>query len=483
LKSHDKGKDKNEMGEMVIRTYGVQRFGVILLSCIALNSCTSTELTDNIASVQRAANTDPFAPARRSPLSASAHYVTAVQFLSGTTVTQGDLEMALNAFRTSARIAPDLWEPLAGAAFASYALGNFSEALETMGAAVVRKGSLGSLAMPLALMAYRAGEPELARLAFGQITEPLTTPEGRFLSEAYSGIGWRPAQVAARAPSGSVVGAEDARRSVRIEAYMIRDRRDALGSTGLSLLDALSVQFGGTLINYSYEFGENGSSASGGNVSLSANSLAYSLNVASRNMSHVTLEASPIVIASEGSTSSFVEGTSILVVPLGGNASPIERDIGISMEVTPQRVSSGGVDLDVTLEMSALIGQTISGAGRGASVLETDKSVVTVSTHVPYGSAIVVGSSESLLRRQNGTQSLTNLPLPGLSNRGSSARSRAVLVLLSVRSLDETSTRHQSPQHWAQVIFGQSLPSNSNYGRRPSELPNFRFDTFLPTTL
>jgi hypothetical protein len=62
-------------------------------------------------------------------------------------------------------MAPDLWEPLAGAALTSYQLGNVREAMSQMAQAIERRGEAGPMAVPMALLAYRAGEPEFARAA------------------------------------------------------------------------------------------------------------------------------------------------------------------------------------------------------------------------------------------------------------------------------------------------------------------------------
>src|SRR3546814_14369601 len=70
--------------------------------------------------------------------------------------TRADIELAKSGFQTAARLAPDLWEPMVGLAAAHYRLGEYRDALAALSEAVDRRGAAGALAMPYALVAYRA---------------------------------------------------------------------------------------------------------------------------------------------------------------------------------------------------------------------------------------------------------------------------------------------------------------------------------------
>ena len=275
---------------------------------------------------------------------AAAHYSAAMGFLIGPTVTRGDLEMALSGFQTAARLAPDLWEPLAGASVTSYQLGNIREAMDLMAQAVERRGQPGPMAVPLALLAYRAGEPEFARVALAQVDRAadLDLVGLRFLDAAFAGTSWRPVSsgsltgLLSTAPASistapdTLVGAGE---GVVIEAYLIRENRTSIGNRGLNLLDGLSVQFGGTLLNYNYDLAGADTSTQTGNLTVTAPAINYSLNLASSNTSRITLEASPVVLAREGRKSKFSEGASVLIVPLSDRSQPIERNVGVTLEV------------------------------------------------------------------------------------------------------------------------------------------------------
>lgn len=457
-----------------------------LVMTLALSGCATADVRGAIRAVGRPVEAAGFDAARRNPLSAAAHYATAMSFMHGQSTTRGDLEMALSGFQTAARLAPDLWEPLAGASMASYQLGNVQASMNLMAQAIERRGSAGPLALPFALLAYRAGEPELARAAWAQIDRNADHTANRaglaFLDAAFSGTGWRPSaqRLPVRLENGTPA---DGGKGVLIEAYLIRETRQSSGNRGLNLLDGLSLQFGGTLLNYNYDLSGSSPNTRTGNIAVTAPAISYSLNLASNASSHVTLEASPLVLAREGHKSKFLEGGSVLIVPLADDTDPIEREVGVTLEVTPQRVGAGDVDLDVVLELSNITGQSVASAGRGASLLETDKTHVEVSASVPFGKAIVVGSANSLDRRSANNRSISDAPLPGLSRRGTSANRRDALVVLTVRAPDRDVSPMPSADEWSQALFGRPLLPVNQYGRRPTETPVPLMEQILPSML
>src|SRR3546814_8574631 len=81
---------------------------------------------------------------------------------------------------------------MVGLAAAHYRLGEYRDALAALSEAVDRRGALGDLAMPYALVAYRAQQPELSRLAFAAATGQ--AGEGaQFLDPAFAGRdAWHP---------------------------------------------------------------------------------------------------------------------------------------------------------------------------------------------------------------------------------------------------------------------------------------------------
>jgi len=445
---------------------------VTLLAAGLLGGCVSTSLERAMTMTGAPAEPAGFEVAQREPLNARAHLVTGLGLMGRAGRTRADVEIARSAFATAGRLAPDLWEPMAALAAAHYRLGEYREALAALSEAVERRGSLGDLALPYALLAYRAQEPELARLAFAAAgPEAAMAPEAAFLRRAFEGGGaWRPAPAQPSRPAAPV---PDAERNILIEAFLIRDSRSANLNQGLNLLDSLALQFEGTLVNYSYGGDSSGTS---GSVAITLPAVTYSLNLASRDLSRVSLEASPVVLARQGKTSKFLEGGSVLIVPLADDSDPVERDVGIVLEVTPERIGAEEVDLAVTLELSNITGQSVNSAGRGASLLQTDKSRVEVSARVPFGKAVLVGSTGSLTRRESRSGSLVSGEAPGLSVRGGGASRREVLALVSVRRAEDEVAPPLDAAALARRLFGVELPAAGAYGARPSDTPDPRIE-------
>src|SRR5690606_31203721 len=95
--------------------------------------------------------------------------------------------------------------------------------------------------------------------------------------------------------------------NVSIDAYVIRQSRDASSTAGINLLNALELQFGGTLFaaDYSKENDEPTSRSTSRSLEVSIPTVSYALNMASTSHSAFSIEASPSVVAVAGKTSRF----------------------------------------------------------------------------------------------------------------------------------------------------------------------------------
>ncbi len=280
----------------------------ILLLSTLIGGCASANLNQTVSSVGGSAAPDAFQGARLAPFNAREHMATSLFLLERAAGRPAEIELAKSGFQTAARLAPDMWEPLVGLAACQYRLGEYSEALATLAQAVERRGSVGDLATPLALVAYRAHRPGLARLAFS--AAPVGEgPDQAFLTHAFGQSGaWKPdatppslvpvqvrplaaALVHPPMPTAAVTKPEgqakatkpvaaadaakpdaapeaeaeaakpavspDSDRNVLIEAFMIRDERTATSASGLNLLDSLALSFAGTVVNLNHELDRN----------------------------------------------------------------------------------------------------------------------------------------------------------------------------------------------------------------------------------
>jgi hypothetical protein len=445
-----------------------------LILAILAGGCAQASLDHSIASVGDSISPEAFEGARLAPLNARAHMATSLWLLGRAGGRPSDVELAKSGFQTAARLAPDMWEPQIGLAACYFRLGQFDDALSAFALAAERRGRIGDFAMPLALVAYRAHRPGLARLAYA-LAQTQGSADSAFLASAFAGSdAWHPdAAAVVPAPASAT---PDADRNVVIEAFIIRDGRMASSVSGLNLLDTLALNFAGTVVNFNRDAG--GSTLTN-NLQVTLPNLTYSLKLASRDLTRVTLEASPVVIARQGKTSKFLEGGSVLIVPSANGVQPIDKDVGLSLEVTPDRLGSVDVDLHVTLELSNITDRNLNNGPRTASVLETDKTHIEVAARVPFGKAMMIGSLGTLSRHSGDTRSLVAIPLPGFSTRGAQATRRDVVVLISVRRADDEAVAWFDEAAMAKSLFGQPLITSGSYGERPSDTPDPQLERLL----
>jgi len=490
------------------------RICAILLLSTLIGGCASANLNQAVSSVGGSAAPDAFQGARLAPFNAREHMATSLFLLEHASGRPAEIELAKSGFQTAARLAPDMWEPLVGLAACQYRLGEYSDALASLAEAVDRRGRIGDLATPLALVAYRAHHPGLARLAFS--AAPAGDGAGQaFLTRAFGESGaWKPdppapapvrpplaapvrpllptaavsepkgdakvdpaaAPAEAGADASKPTGSPDSDRNVLIEAFMIRDERTATSTNGLNLLDSLALSFAGTVVNLNHD---GAGTTVTNNLQVTLPNVTYSLNLASRDMSQVALEASPVVIARQGKTSKFLEGGSVLIIPSANGVQPIDKDVGLTLQVTPDLIGPDFVDLTVVLELSNITGRSLNNGARTASVLETDKTHIEVTARVPYQKAMMIGSTGTLIRKSGDTRALLRIPLPGFSSRSAAADRRDVIALITVRRPEDDMYLPVDESALAKRLFGRPLPASESYGERPSDTPDPELDRLL----
>ena len=276
---------------------------------------------------------------------------------------RGDLEVARVAFANAARLAPDWWQPQVGLAATEYGLGHHDAALAAFAEAIPLRGGCDELCYGLAFVAYRAGYFGLAASAHAAAREATAPVQGAsgtadaFLSAAFATAArGHDTAMLSRRMHGDVAAADIGDGNVSIDAYVIRQSRDAASNAGINLLSALELQFGGTLFaaNYSKENDDPTSKGTSRSLEVSIPTVSYALNMASTSRSGFSIEASPSVVAVAGKTSRFFEGANVLIVPRGDETEPLERDIGIDLKVTPNEIGDGYIDLTAILELSNL---------------------------------------------------------------------------------------------------------------------------------
>lgn len=402
-----------------------------------------------------------------------------------------DLEVARVAFANATRLAPDWWQPQVGLAAAEYRLGHHDDALVAFADAIALRGGCDGLCYGLGFVAYRAGYFGLAATAHAAArasTAPgtgATAAADAFLSAAFAASGdGHDAAMLARRMHGDAAAADIGDDNVSIDAYVIRQSRDAASNAGINLLNALELQFGGTL--FSADYGKPGEEpttrSTSRSLEVSIPTVSYALNMASTSRGGFSIEASPSVVAVAGKTSRFFEGSNVLIVPRGDETEPLERDIGIDLKVTPNEIGDGYIDLTALLELSNLSGTTI--AGEGATIVQTDKTQAEATARIPFGRAIAFGSGATMTLRE-GEASVPGLRrVPAASHlfgtEQASAKRNDVLVLMTARRGIASA---QAPRIDASEIslrlFGRVPAEVARVSRLPSQAPRIDFLDWL----
>lgn len=400
----------------------------------------------------------------------------------------GDLEMARVAFANASRLAPDWWLPEIALAATEYRLGRYHLALSAFIEAVERRGECGTLCYGFALAAFRAGYFGLAVNALAaakQAGPPIGRAEQRaaeFLSLALAdGPDARPAaplRERLRAPAPAEPST--ASHNVAIDAYVIRQTRDSSSSNGINLLEALQLQFGATLVNldYSSESRQDPVKRVQRSLEVSIPTVTYALNIASESRTTFSIEATPSVVAVAGQTSRFFEGANVLIVPQGDDTSPVERDIGIDLQVTPSDIAEGHVDLSASMELSTLAAQAVGGGG--AQVLQTEKARAEASARIPFGRAMALGSGARMTSRDGEAGVPGIRRIPGLGDLfgvdGASATRSDVLVLIAVRrEFSSAPASLVEEDAVSRRLFGLDPAPVARLSRLPSEAPALDF--------
>lgn len=403
----------------------------------------------------------------------------------------GDLEVARVAFSNAARLAPDWWQPQLGLAATEYRLGRYDAALAGFGEAIALRGECGPLCYGLAFVAYRAGyfglaaNAHAAARADGPATRGAERDADAFLAAALAGgPGARDAAMLRERLHGAGAPPAVDNGNISIDAYVIRQSRDASSSAGINLLNALQLQFGGTLVNASYTKEGDAPTAKNTQRSLEVSipTVSYALNMATTARNAFSIEASPSVIAVAGKTSRFFEGANVLIVPRGDETEPLERDIGIDLKVTPNEIADGYIDLTAILELSNLAASTIG--GDGATIVQTEKTSAEATARIPFGRAIALGSGATMTVR-DGESAVPGLRrVPGGSHLfGSdqaSAKRSDVLVLLTARKgIASAAAPRIDDDALSRQLFGQAPANVPEVSRLPSQAPRIDFMDWL----
>lgn len=223
-------------------------------------------------------------------------------------------------------------------------------------------------------------------------------------------------------------------------------RRDEIQSTssGINLLDALTLQFGSNLVNSTWRSSRDrlsGTVASSTldverQLSVTVPSVTYSLNVANAAGGKSTIQAQQAVLIYDGEKSNVQIGSTLTFAANGNLSSSVETmQDGLTLNIGSQFIDKDRVKLAI----DASLEDFIPGAGPGSfkESVQKERTVTSVTATMRFGETILISSGEQSTnsRAENKTPLLGSLPVLNklFSSRGKMTSDVSVIVLLTLR--------------------------------------------------
>lgn len=366
----------------------------------------------------------------------------------------GDMANAAPALKRAMELSPpSSAEEIVTAALVSAASGDRGSAQKWVDAL-----SVGSKQVQHTYLQSRVNEllspaplPQIVPTAAAGI--PATPPLGKVPSPTKKG-GREDSLAPEKASSGSISKTDGAastpnhtaarRRMATVDVVIIRRKEAKANSSGVNLMDALSLQFGSTLINSERsrvfdrqaDVTTSDSVTTINNLNLTVPAITYSLNIANAGGSQSSIEARPSILVYDGQTSKLFSGGT-LTYAAGGqlSAQSFTKEVGLSLSVTPKFTESDTITLTISTGLETFI--TTPAAGSFKEAVQTDKSSTEVTADLRFGDTIVVsgGRYSNLQTSKSGTPVVEDVPILGslFKKRFNAYESNDLLIFLSVR--------------------------------------------------
>lgn len=240
-----------------------------------------------------------------------------------------------------------------------------------------------------------------------------------------------------------------------VDVIILRRDEEAAQFSGVNLLDALTLQFGSTLVNASWNSSRDrleGIATSStidrsGELTVSVPSVTYSLNIANSLGSQSTIQAQQALLIYDGQTSKVQIGRSLTFAVDGSFESAVStQEDGLELEIGSDFSEVGAVKLSI----SASLQDFLPGGGPGSfrqSVL-TEKTTTSVTASLQFGETIVIASGGTSINSRgfSRTPVIGSLPLIGnlFNSRDRKESDTSVLILLTLRRRGSHELPHDS---------------------------------------
>lgn len=343
---------------------------------------------------------------------------------------------------------PQLFYALARAAYCSGDLTTARLALDR--AKALKEPDRNEEFLTAALVLAASGDQPEARRWFERLGYTAGSPSSRYLQERMARVaqqqpaGSPPSPTGATASSGANVTTASERKMATVDVVIIRRQEGQAKTSGINLMDALTLQFGSTLINSERDrftdqlSGRTTSDAVATmqNVNLAIPTVAYSLNVANAMGNNSSIEARQTLLVYNGVTSKVFSGGTLTYSASGQmSAQSFTKEVGLSLSVTPKFVSKDTVSLNIVTGMESFLND--EAAGTFNESVQTQKSSSEITVDMKFGETVFVsgGHFENFESRKSSTPLISGVPLIGklFSQRMSKYAKDDLLVILSMR--------------------------------------------------
>ena len=263
----------------------------------------------------------------------------------------------------------------------------------------------------------------------------------------------------------------DIRKMLITDVVIINSIENASTSSGVNLLNGLTLQFGNTTNNLDAYFSGNINQSFQDNdadgfldpsgsqdrfvQALTIPAITYSLNIANANTTRNEILARPSLVAYEGQESEFFSGKKIQAGAVGSGEDSditIEDDIGITLKITPQVVTDDIVKLDVEAERTFLV--TPSSSVTFTYQINRSKTFVKSTVTMRRGDTLILsGLSEKETENvRDGVPLLQDIPLVQyfFSKKSTKDINKSVLILITPRSPEYTYLSRKSRKKLAE---------------------------------
>lgn len=245
------------------------------------------------------------------------------------------------------------------------------------------------------------------------------------------------------------------KRMAVADVVVIRRSESSSVSSGINLLDSLSLQLGSELINKGSAKSTDlidptlstNTTKSISGYGLTIPAVTYALNLANAKGNTSTIEARPILIITDGAESKFFNGGTLTFSNEGTDGgSSDSREVGISVSLMPKFIGEREVNISVAITLETFLPKVLSGTFRQA--VETEKSSTQVDANLQFGQTILLSmaSRGGLGSSYSKTPIIGDIPILGnLFHTKLNTRSfTEFLMLLSLRPIPNQSNQSES---------------------------------------